>query len=164
MVKQMFVKLGNEVQLIDLVIDETEFESTKYYIDNLPCLYNFLDGWVNYPSFKECVEALKFDYKKDQNQISKLLEIIINNTNPLVISDAINKLFRYVPKPGLERIILETLFGHFSFRVNNIDLEKNRSLMNAIAFKNYGENSSEYNAMFDEMIDNERKCSEKRMT
>ena len=164
MVKHFFVKSGNVIQLMDLVIDENEFENTKYYIDNLPCLYNFLDGWVDYDTFEDCVKALKYDYKKEPTPISKLLNIIIANDNPLVISDAIKKLYSYVPKPGLERIVLNALFKHLSFRISEIELNNNVNLMNAVAFKKYCETSEEYNSIVDEMIENEKISSDKKIS
>ena len=64
MERKIIVKNEEKYDLLNLVIDEKDFNYTKYYTDNLPCMYNYLDGG-HYDSFEDCVQKLKYDYKKD---------------------------------------------------------------------------------------------------
>lgn len=116
MERKIIVKNGDNYELDRLIINEDEFESTKYYIDNLPCMYNYLDGWVPYDSFEDCVQKLGYDYKKEPTEMSIYLNKILDNDNPLVVSDTFKKLVNYKPHVGIEECFHEGLLQHFSLR------------------------------------------------
>lgn len=113
--RKIIVKNGENYELDKLVIEEEDFHYTKYYTDNLPCLYNYLDGG-NYKSFEDCVNKLGYDYKKDPCELSILLNRILDNDNPLIISDTFKKLVNYNPHVGIEQCVYEGLLEHFSLK------------------------------------------------
>lgn len=116
MERKIIIKNGENYELDKLFIKDDEFQETKYYIDNLPCMYNYLDGWVPYDSFEDCVQKLGFDYKKNQTQMSLFLNTILDSDNPLIVSDAFKKLVHYKPHMGIEKCFYEGLLEFFSIR------------------------------------------------
>ena len=120
MKRKIIIKNDDKYELYDLNIDEKDFNYTKYYTDNLPCMYNYLDGG-HYESFEDCVQKLKYDYKKDPTFLSIHLNRLLDNDNPLIVSDAFNKLIGFVPPNSLESCFQEGLLEHFS--INSPDIE-----------------------------------------
>ena len=116
MEKRIIVQNGNNYELDRLVIDDKEFPDTKYYIDNLPCMYNYLDGWGHYDSFEDCVKKLKYDYKKDPCELSVLLNRLVDNDNPLIVSDTFKKIINYESHIGIETCMHDGLLEIFSLR------------------------------------------------
>lgn len=113
MERKIIVKNEEKYDLLNLVIDEKDFNYTKYYTDNLPCMYNYLDGG-HYDSFEDCVQKLKYDYKKDPTFLSIHLNRLLDNDNPLVVSDALRNIIQFTPPNSLESCFQEGLLEHFS--------------------------------------------------
>ena len=121
MERKIIVKNGDKYDLLNLVIDEEDFYYTKYYVDNLPCMYNYLDGGIRYDSFEDCVQKLNYDYKKKPTFLSIHLNRLLDNDNPLIVSDAVNKLVHFKSNASLDMIIQEGLLEHFSITKPDID-------------------------------------------
>lgn len=126
MIKKILINNDDNLDLYDLDIEEKDFNYTKYYTDNLPCMYNYLDGG-HYESFEDCVQKLKYDYKKNPTFLSIHLNRLLDTDNPLIVSDALNKLISFVPPNSLESCFKEGLLEHFS--IKNADVESKNILL-----------------------------------
>ena len=118
MERKILVSEDDKYNIYNLNIDEEDFNYTKYYINNLPCLFNYLDG-RNYESFEDCVSKLNYDYKKNPCELSIYLNKILDNDDPLIISDTVNKLIHFTSNASLEMAVQEGLLAHFSIENND---------------------------------------------
>ena len=155
MVKQMFIKNGESIVKIDLVIDTTDLDFFKFLMDYYPIWKDIEKEGIIVSSFEKYAEELKFDVKKDTWIVSKLLDKILNETNPLVISDSYKKLCEYVPKNEKEKYFVENIFNRFSYKMCDIKMKKDNSFINSVAVRNYCYEDSSYDEMVNDMIDDE---------
>lgn len=160
MIKKMFVKKGYSFLLVDLVIDEKDLDLWMNLIDYYP-LWKTISKDTKIESIEEYSKDKNFDVNKDSWEISNLFNKVIFEDNPLVISDAIKKLYVYVPKNDKEKLILENIFSRFSYKIPNVELKNKNSMMNAVAHYNYLEGEKTFEYMVDEMIENEKECNPK---
>lgn len=156
MVKKMFVRKGEQITLVDLVIDETDLDLWKSLMIYYPIWDDINKNRSNISSVEEYAEESCFDIEKDAWIVLKLLKKILNEDNPLVISDSFKKLCEYVPKNEKEKIFVENIINRFSFKISNMDIKRNNNFVNTVAGSNYLNANDEYNSMIDEMIENEK--------
>ena len=151
MVKNIFVKKGYSFLLINLIIDEKDIDTWMDLIDYYPL-------WKNIDK-EDFIKEKDAFVENESWEISKLFKRIVFEDNPLVISDALKKIYSYVPKNDKEKIILENILSRLSYKVPNIKFKNKNSIMNSVAQYNYIDGEKVFNDMVMEMIDNEKECN-----
>ena len=158
MIKKMFVKRGYSFLLVDLVIDENDLDLWMNLIDYYP-LWKDMSKDIEVKSIEEYAEDKNFNVNKDSWEISNLLKRIVFEDNPLVISNAIKKLYVYVTKKNKKKLFLENIFNRFSYKIPNVELKNKDSMMNTVAHYNYLEGEKVFEDMVCEMVENEKECN-----
>ena len=159
MVKKMFVRKGEQITLIDLVIDEIDLDLWKSLMSYYPIWDDIKKNRGDISSIEEYAEEIGFDVEKDTWVVLKLFNKILNEDNPLVISDAFKKLSEYVPKNEKEKLFIENIISRFSFKMSDMNIKKNNNFINTVAGSNFLNSNDEYDLMIDDMIENEKECN-----
>ena len=159
MIKKMFVKNGYNFDLIDLVIDDNDLAFWNSLMEYYPIWDKIKKENEIGCRIEEYALKFGFDVKKDAWIVTRLINKLLYEENPLVISDTMKKLYEYIPSNETEKRILENLFARFSYKLPDVKMKDNCSIMNEVAGLNYCSDSVLFNATVEEMIENEKECT-----